>query len=160
MIVLRWLRASQPSGLSKRGGLNTRNSAPASVSVVRSDADAVRAQPIADDANRDPRARFRRERLGELAPDRVVREDVAFEEDRAPRVANRREPRRIIFLRVEQQAHAVAADRFRAGRPRKRALGEFGIGRLAGRGRRSYVGGCDVPSSECVPTAMSPRTME
>ena len=72
---------------------------------------AIGAPPIVEDPDVDAGARFGGERLGKLAPDDVVVDDVVLEQDRMLGAANGGEPGRIIFRGVLQQANGVALDR-------------------------------------------------
>ena len=71
----------------------------------------ARTEPIVDDPDIDAGPRFRCKCLGEFAPDIVVVDDVALEQDRVLGTADRVEPCWVVLARVEQQAHRIAVDR-------------------------------------------------
>ena len=88
----------------------------------------MRAQPVVDDADVDARARLRGERIGKLAPDFVIRDDVILEQYRVLGAADGGQPRRIVLPRVLQQPYGVAVDRRRASGAGKRTVGEPEVG--------------------------------
>jgi hypothetical protein len=83
------------------------------------------AQPVIDHAHVDTGPCLRRQRVGEPAPDFVIVEEVALEQNRALGIANGVVPSREILLCVEQQANRVAIDRIRPRGPRERAIGKL-----------------------------------
>ena len=68
-----------------------------------------RAEPVVDDPDVDPGPRLRRERVGELAADVVVGDDVALEQDRAFGAPRWRRATPGNSRGVEQQADRVAS---------------------------------------------------
>ena len=100
VIDLRWSRASQPSGSSRRGGLKHRTSPPAARSgAARSRRRSAAASP-ASRRGRGPSCRLARpghQRLAEPPPDLIVVDDVHLEVDRAPRPLDCRQPGRVVL---------------------------------------------------------------
>ena len=124
VIVLRWSRASQASGLASPGALNSRTSAPVpfstshallprqppSQSTITLTATPERARSASASANVRP----------------ISSSSTMYISNRIARCAapDRVQPRRVVLARVDQELDGVAADRVGAARSRVGALGE------------------------------------
>src|SRR6185312_823502 len=82
------------------------------------------AQPVVQHAHLHPRARAFGQRRNELAADFVITENVVSEQYVVPRTSNGFEPCVEIGAGVDQEIHAVAGGKRRAGRARQRLLRE------------------------------------